>query len=77
MENFRLEGLERFVTTELVEWLNSEHGFIKADFEVIGAILFSKYKGEDKKLKELLESSLKIRQEAEELLERLRKKHEN
>lgn len=74
MENYRLSGLERFVTTELVDWLNQEHGFIKADFEVIGAILFLKYKGEDKKLEDLFESSEKIRKGAEELLERLRSK---
>ena len=74
MENYRLSGLERFVTTELVTWLYEEHGFVKADFEVIGAILFSKYKGADKKLEDLFESSSKLIKEADELLERLKNK---
>ena len=74
MENYRLNGLERFVTTELVTWLYEEHGFVKADFEVIGAILFSKYKGADKKLEDLFESSSKLIKEADELLERLKNK---
>lgn len=77
MENYRLSGLERFVTTELVTWLNEEHGFLRADFEVIGAILFTKYKGEDEKLDKMLTDGAKTIKEAQEFLEKLRKKNEN
>lgn len=76
MENYRLSGLERFTTTELKEWLR-EQGFLPADFEVIGAILFTKYKGEDERLQKMFDNTAKVMEEANVFLEKLRKKNEN
>lgn len=73
--NYRLEGLKRFVTNDLIEWLGKDHGFLRADFEVIGAILFLKYKGEDLRLEKMFENTTEIIKEANELLERLRNKN--
>ena len=75
MENYRLEGLKRFVETELIQWLNKEHGFIKADFEVIGAIIFTKYYGEDERIDKMLVEGAKTIKDAQEFLDKLKNKH--
>lgn len=71
--NYRLEGLER-EAEEFIEYLKNDVGLLPCDLEVIGAILFTKYKGEDDRLSKLLEGSSELLKEAEELLERLRNK---
>lgn len=72
MENYRLNGLTRR-SQEIIEELK-EGGLMSCDIEVIGALLFTKYKGSDKRISDLLEGSSKLLQEAEELLERLKNK---
>jgi hypothetical protein len=71
MKNYRLEGLERRAK-EIAQELK-EGGLMSCDLEVIGALLFTKYKGEDKRISEILDNSSKVMKEAEELLERLSK----
>jgi len=74
MENYRLEGLKRFVEEDLVRWLSKKHGFLKADFEAIGAILFTKYQGEDDKFREMMENGNRVMIEAQEFLDKLKNK---
>jgi hypothetical protein len=71
MENYRLEGLKR-EADEIAQKLK-EGGLMGCDLEVIGALLFTKYKGEDKRISEMLDNTSKVIKEAEELLERLSK----
>jgi hypothetical protein len=74
MKNYRLEGLTRHAD-ELIQELK-EHGLMGSDIEVIGALLFTKFKGEDKRISEMLDNTLKTIQEAEALLERLKNNNE-
>jgi hypothetical protein len=74
MKNYRLEGLTRHAD-ELIQELK-EHGLLGSDIEVIGALLFTKFKGEDKRISEMLDNTLKTIQEAEALLERLKNNNE-
>ncbi len=71
MENYRLEGLKR-EADEIAQKLK-EGGLMGCDLEVIGALLFTKYKGEDKRISEMLDNTSKVIKEAEELLDRLSK----
>ena len=52
MTNYRLEGLTRR-TEEIVQELK-EDGLMGADIEVIGALLFTKFQGQDDKMSEML-----------------------
>jgi hypothetical protein len=72
MKNYRLEGLERRAN-EVAQELK-EGGLLGGDLEVIGALLFLQYQGEDKRISELLTNINRVRKEAEELLERLKNK---
>ena len=74
MKNYRLEGLTRHAD-ELIQELK-EHGLLGSDIEVIGALLFTKFKGEDKRISEMLDNTLKTIQDAEALLERLKNNNE-
>jgi hypothetical protein len=74
MTNYRLEGLER-EANEIAQKLKEE-GFMGCDLEVIGALLFTKYKGEDQRISEMLDDMSRVRKEAEELLERLKNKEQ-
>ena len=74
-KNYRLEGLER-EADGVAEYLKKNAGLVGCDLEIIGAILFTKYKGEDDRISELLEHSSKLIQEADALLEKLRNKYE-
>lgn len=73
--SYRFDGLER-EAEEIVDRLK-EFGLMKGDFEVIGAIIFSKYKGEDDKLDTLLTDLNDLREEAEALLEKLKNKKDD
>ena len=70
--NYRLEALKE-EAEEIAKNLR-EIGLMNADLEVIGALLFTKYKGSDAKLSELFESSQKLIEEAEVFLTKLRSK---
>lgn len=72
MKNYRLEGLERRAN-EVAQELK-EGGLMGCDLEVIGALLFTKYKGEDKRISDMLSDTARVMKEAEELLERLKNK---
>lgn len=72
MKNYRLDGLTRR-SEEVIQDLR-EDGLLHADIEVIGALLFTKFKGSDKKLEEMFVNTSQIIKEAEELLERLKNK---
>jgi len=70
MKNYRLEGLERRAK-EIAQELKGQ-GLMGCDLEVIGALLFTKYKGEDKRISAMLSDTNRVLKEAEELLERLK-----
>ena len=72
-ENYRLNGLTR-CAEEIVDQLKTESGLLTCDFEVIGAILFTKYKGENARMEKLHEDLLKTIHEAEALLESIKNK---
>jgi hypothetical protein len=74
MKNYRLEGLERRAK-EIAQELKGQ-GLMGCDLEVIGALLFTKYKGEDKRISDMLSDTLRVMKEAEELLERLKNKEQ-
>jgi len=74
MTNYRLEGLTRR-TEEIVQELK-EDGLMGADIEVIGALLFTKFQGQDDKMSEMLSNTAKLIEEATALLERLKNKTE-
>lgn len=72
MKNYRLDGLTRR-SEEIIQDLR-EDGLLPADIEVIGALLFTKFKGSDKKMEEMFANTSQIIKEAEALLERLKNK---
>jgi hypothetical protein len=74
-ENYRLAGLQR-EADEISEHLRKNVGLMGCDLEVIGALLFTKYRGEDDRIEELNISTSKLLKEADEFLEKLRNKHE-
>jgi hypothetical protein len=74
MKNYRLEGLERRAK-EIAQELKGQ-GLMGCDLEVIGALLFTKYKGEDKRISDMLSDTDRVMKEAEELLERLKNKEQ-
>ena len=74
MKNYRLEGLERRAK-EIAQELKGQ-GLMGCDLEVIGALLFTKYKGEDKRISDMLSDTDIVMKEAEELLERLKNKEQ-
>lgn len=74
MTNYRLEGLER-KAKEVAQELK-EGGLLGGDLEVIGALLFLQYQGEDKRISELLTNINRVRKEAEELLETFKQQEE-
>ena len=71
--NYRLEGLER-EAEEIAQKLKEEVGLMNCDLEIIGAILFTKYRGEDDRLSEMLENTDKLIKEADEFLKKLQNK---
>lgn len=74
--NYRLEGLQR-EADDVARYLKEKVGLMGCDLEVIGALLFTKYQGEDKRLGDMLEGTNKLLKEAEELLELLKLKRTN
>lgn len=68
--NYRLKGLEK--EADVVDQSLRETGLLSCDLEVIGAILFLKYRGEDSKFSKIQENTSKLIEEAEELLRRLK-----
>ena len=70
--NYRLEGLTREaddIATSL-----KEQGLIGCDLEVIGALLFTKYRGENDRIEKLQEDMSTLMDEANALLEKLKNK---
>jgi hypothetical protein len=74
MTNYRLEGLER-KAKEVAQELK-EGGLLGGDLEVIGALLFLQYQGEDKRISELLTNINRVRKEAEELLKTVKQQEQ-
>ena len=72
-ENYRLEGLKR-VADEITHQLKTESGLLSCDLEIIGALLFTKYKGENNRMEKLNEDILNTIHEAEALLESIKNK---
>lgn len=73
MEDYRQEGLNRFVEEELVPWLHNQ-GFIKPDYEDLGKILCKKYEGESDKFNKLSERASNTIKEAQQFLDNLKNK---
>ncbi len=71
MENYRFKALKERAFE--IENELKEHGLMGPDIEIIGAVLFNKYKGEDKRISEMFENTNKLMEEVRELLERLKK----
>jgi len=67
----RLEGLER-EADEVARDLIENFGLMGADLEVIGAILFTKYRGEDTRIDDLLSNTATLLKDADEFLAKLR-----
>jgi hypothetical protein len=68
--NYRLEGLTKEaddIATNL-----KEQGLMGCDLEVIGALLFTKYRGEDNRIEKMLGDTSTLIEEANALLEKLR-----
>jgi len=74
MINYRLEGLTRRAE-EIVQELK-EDGLMGADIEIIGAVLFTKFQGQDDKMSEMFSNTAKLIEETTALLERLKNKTE-
>lgn len=72
--NYRLEGLRR-EADDVANYLKKEVGLLGCDLEVIGALLFTKYRGEDKRISEMLENTSNLLKEAEEFLNTLKNKN--
>lgn len=73
MKNYRLEGLTRR-SEEVIQELK-EDGLMGADIEVIGALLFTKFQGEDDRMSEMLSNTSKLIEEATAFLEKLKNKN--
>jgi tRNA G37 N-methylase Trm5 len=74
MENYRFKALKERAFE--IENELKEQGLMGPDFEIIGAVLFNKYKGEDKRFKEMFENTAELIKKAEELLARFNKEEE-
>jgi hypothetical protein len=72
MENYRFKALKERAFE--IENELKEEGLIGPDIELIGAVLFSKYMGHDKKLTEMFKNTAQLMEEARELLDRLKNK---
>lgn len=71
MENYRFKALKERAFE--IENELKDQGLMGPDIEIIGAVLFSKYKGEDKRLSDMFENTAKLMDEVNELLARLDK----
>ena len=69
--NYRLEGLER-EADEISQHLKENVGLMNCDLEIIGAILFTRHKGEDERIDAMMENVSDLREKAEELLNKLK-----
>jgi hypothetical protein len=74
MENYRFKALKERAFE--IESELKEQGLMGPDIEIIGAVLFSKYMGEDKRFKEMFENTAELIKKAEELLARFNKEEE-
>lgn len=72
-KNYRLEGLRR-EANDVANYLIREVGLMGCDLEIIGALLFIKYKGEDKRISEMLDNASKLLKEADKFLNDLKNK---
>jgi hypothetical protein len=68
--NYRLEAFKRKVD-EMSKHFIQEEGLLPPDLEVIGALLFQKYQGENKKFKAMLENTSELIKRANEFLKQL------
>ena len=74
--NYRLEGLQR-ETDDVARYLKEKVGLMNCDLEIIGALLFIKYQGEDKRLEELLKGTSELLARADKFIEELKLKRTN
>ena len=68
--NYRLEAFKRKVD-EMSKHFIQEEGLLPPDLEVIGALLFQKYSGENKKFKDMMENTSELIKRADEFLKQL------
>ena len=74
--NHRLEGLQR-EADNVERYLRHKVGLMGCDLEIIGALLFIKYQGEDKRIDEMLKGTSELLEKAKKLIEELKLKNTN
>ena len=74
--NYRLEGLQR-EADNVERYLRQKVGLLGCDLEIIGALLFIKYQGEDKRIEELLKGTSELLEKGKKLIEELKLKNTN
>ena len=72
----RLEGLQR-EADNVERYLRQKVGLLGCDLEIIGALLFIKYQGEDKRIEELLKGTSELLEKGKKLIEELKLKNTN
>ena len=68
--NYRLEGLQR-QADEIEQHLRKDLGLLPPDLEVIGALLFVKFRGEDERINQMLSNSNKVLKEVDDFLRKI------
>ena len=74
--NYRLEGLQR-EADNVERYLRQKVGLLGCDLEIIGALLFIKYQGEDKRIDEMLKGTSELLEKGKKLIEELKLKRTN
>ena len=74
--NYRLEGLQK-EADNVERYLRQKVGLLGCDLEIIGALLFIKYQGEDKRIEELLKGTSELLEKGKKLIEELKLKRTN
>lgn len=74
--NYRLEGLQK-EADNVERYLRQKVGLLGCDLEIIGALLFIKYQGEDKRIEELLKGTSELLEKGKKLIEELKLKNTN
>ena len=74
--NHRLEGLQR-EADNVERYLRQKVGLLGCDLEIIGALLFIKYQGEDKRIDKMLKGTSELLEKGKKLIEELKLKRTN
>ena len=74
--NYRLEGLQR-EADNVERYLRQKVGLLGCDLEIIGALLFIKYQGEDKRIDKMLKGTSELLEKGKKLIEELKLKRTN